>query len=369
MSELLPGLAVVAAMILMGGLLFLSGCTSTGQWSADMVVPKVKGKIDTRQVVPLDSPPRSVIGWECNNAPLFMQPGGNAFVSKGVLRSLRRNFSPEAKGLLKASGDWSVTDYGLWNTTCVHYSGIVSTIQSASLAAAPLPSIGKVPAGAPSSLMSPNSVAVSRLAPEAQGSPRSVPRIEPWMTASNGRISHRSVVKGARTEPGTVPPGSIRSSRKTLLAKKAQAASVTPPGVALMTRRSRPAQKVQAGVPRIESWMTPEEAEISHDFGRSGEESVVVGSPSGGGSRTASSEVASVSHPVGVSSSAPKTSSSSNVKSRPSPVREASVAIPVTASVTASAQKKIQLAQNPQSRVPRIEPWMTPEEAEISHDF
>jgi len=193
-----------------------------------------------------------------------------------------------------------------------------------------------------------------------------------------GRSGGESLTTSSEVASVSHPAGVSSSVPKTFSSSNVKSrpspvreASVAIPVAASVTasaqKKIQLAQNPQSRAPRIEPWMTPEEAEISHDFGRSGEESVVVGSPSGGGSRTASSEVASVSHPAGVSSSVPKTFSSSNVKSRPSPVREASVAIPVAASVTASAQKKIQLAQNPQSRVPRIEPWMTPEMQRTYH--
>jgi hypothetical protein len=52
MVELLPGLSVLGAMILLGGLFLLSGCTSTGQWSAEMVVPKMKGALIPEDLFP-----------------------------------------------------------------------------------------------------------------------------------------------------------------------------------------------------------------------------------------------------------------------------------------------------------------------------
>ena len=262
MAELLPGLSVVGAMILLGGLIALSGCTSTGHWSAGMVVPKMKEALDTRRVVPLDSPPRRVNGWECDNDPLFLQPGGNAFVSTGILRSLKKNFSSRATGLLKASGEWTVTDYGLWNTTCVRYTGIAATI----LPSLP-PRIAKIaPSGrvlsSPLGHKQPSSPPPAAPAPVLASSPppgpvvsqSPVPRVEPWMVATSGaRLYHSGFVSRSpdkSASPPTPPAAASQRTESQTAALKSTLSAPVPP----QTPRSVASRK-GAAILRIEPWM------------------------------------------------------------------------------------------------------------------
>lgn len=263
MVEFLSSLSGMGGMVLLGCGIALSGCTSTGHWSAGMVVPKMKGALDTRRIVPLGSPPRSVSGWECDNEPLFLQPGGNAFVSTGILRSLKKNFSSQANALLQSSGEWTVTDYGLWNSTCVRYSGIVATIL-------PLTSrrfVKAVPSGrAPaspldhkqSSLPSPvasASVPVPTHSKPLGQSPSQVPRIEPWMLASSGvRIYHAGLVARA-PEKGVSPLSPMSSSRKN--GEQVSLGNSPLPVVSPPKPLSVAVSPKTVAVPRIEPWMAP----------------------------------------------------------------------------------------------------------------
>ena len=334
-----------AGMILFGGLLALSGCSSTGRWSADMVVPKAKGIVDTRQIVPLGASPRLVTGWECNNAPLFLQPGGNAFVSKGVLRSLRRNFSEQAQGLLKASGDWSVTDYGLWNTTCVHYSGIVATIRPASL--------GKISA-----------------APFSPG--RSGPAI-----ASRTLPRSRTVAPGTEGQAVPVPVASSQGSSdsrpvREMAVAPAIGAKTSAPGVGRVPKISPKPAAPGVEIARIEPWMMPETADISHDLPAYGGESVSRGGGSGG-SVPGATPGASVSPASGSKIVPPVPVASSQGRAVSRPVREAAVAPALGAKTSAPGVGRApKISPKPsvsQVKIARIEPWMMPETADISHDL
>ncbi len=260
MVEFLSSLSGMGGMVLLVCGIVLSGCTSTGHWSAGMVVPKMKGALDTRRIVPLGSTPRSVSGWECDNEPLFLQPGGNAFVSTGILRSLKKNFSSQANALLQSSGEWTVTDYGLWNSTCVRYTGIVATI----LPLTSLRFVKEVPSGrAPSSpldhkqspLPSPVASASVRVPTHSKPlgqSPSRVPRIEAWMLASSGvRIYHGGLV--ARVPEKGMPLSPMSASRKSG-EQGALGSSSLPVGSPPKPLSAAVSQKTVT-VPRIEPWM------------------------------------------------------------------------------------------------------------------
>ena len=275
--ELLPGLSVLGAMILLGGLLVLSGCTSTGQWSAEMVVPKVKGALDTRRFVPLESPPRIVNGWECNNEPLFFQPGGNTFVSTGIIRSLRKNFSSRAKGLLKASGDWTVTDYGLWNTTCVRYKGVVATILPPTPLTPRKVVATKKVAPSPVSKGQPSSPVLTASAPlrhptletpvpsAARASVATVPRIEPWMAGPPLERTYH----GDRPEPPRPQP-LAQSSAPSLppsVARSGGESHQTPQRMLSPGMTSTASSPQAVTVPRIAPWMAePARERIYHRY-------------------------------------------------------------------------------------------------------
>ena len=338
MVELLPGLSVLGAMILLGGLFLLSGCTSTGQWSAEMVVPKMKGAFDTRRFVPLESPPRIVNGWECNNEPLFFQPGGNAFVSTGILRSLRKNFSSRAKGLLKASGDWTVTDYGLWNMTCVRYKGIVATVLPPTPVNRKKVVLTKKVAPSPVSKGQPSSPVLTVSAPlrhptletpalsAARASVALVPRIEPWMAGPPLERTYH----GYRTEPPRPQP-LAQSSAPSLppsVARSGGESHQTPQRMLSPGMTSTASSPQAVTVPRIEPWMAePAQERLYHHY------------------LEASARVEKAPVPK-----SPTPGATGKTPQKAAPKRRTSAR---------KAPGKISMPPSPQAApVPRIEPWM-----------
>ena len=187
-GSLFPRQHALSALLILGTLLDLPGCTSTGEWSSGLLNKKNES---------LEAPVRHMKGQECSIDPLFFHAGDSPFVPDEFLRLLKKNAFDQKNGVVQASEKWSTTHYGLWSTTCIRYEATLAKIlQTPKRTTKPTktdhPSVAPIARTGPPAPATMAAASAPQAAPPTV-SPQSfmaVPRIEPWMTPAATPLYH-----------------------------------------------------------------------------------------------------------------------------------------------------------------------------------